>query len=202
MRRRIWLIICCIFLTSCLLPLISFGNNGTEVKLSVHKVTINCDENGSFMVDETTFNNVHNFFVGNAGSIMINITPNIGYQIGKVTYSSSCDVIFENDKLIISNIYDDININIEFKETSIFKENPELIPIPIPEAGTTVNPTPEDSENNIIQDTESELVENTDKSGKLEKEKRYKCCCFWWIILVILILIIIVIKVKKKMEDK
>ena len=61
---------------------------------------------------------------------------------------------------------------------------------------------PEDSENNIIQDTESELVENTDKSGKLEKEKRYKCCCFWWIILVILILIIIVIKVKKKMEDK
>ena len=105
----------------------------------------------------------------------------------------------KNYKLIISNIYDDIDINIEFKETSIFKENPEIMQIP--EAGATTSPAPEDNETNIVQGIESKPIDKEFKGEiiNLGKEKKH-ICCWLWIILVIILFLIIIIKTKKK-ED-
>lgn len=117
MRKKFLIYLNIIFILSCLFPNISFGKESTEIKLNVYEVIINCEENGSFTLGNNNYTETHKVFVGHSGNLCLGIIPNNGYEVDLIEYSSGCDIGFNNEQLEINNIYDNVVINIKFKET-------------------------------------------------------------------------------------
>jgi len=77
------------------------------------------------------------------------MVPNSKYKVDTITYSDTSDVIFENNKLVITNVSNDVVVDVKFKEEKTSVNKPEVIPITKPE----VSPVPDDDKNNNIENS-------------------------------------------------
>jgi len=77
------------------------------------------------------------------------MVPNSKYKVDTITYSDTSDVIFENNKLVITNVSNDVVVDVKFKEEKTSVNKPEIIPITKPE----VSPVPDDDKNNNIENS-------------------------------------------------
>lgn len=99
----------------------------TEIYTSIpykHKVNIINHGNGEVIVNNTNITSFSTFILKRFSNIEISLKPNIGYHIFKA-YKNSDDItnIIENNKILLTNINEDLTIEIFFRRDSI-KENP------------------------------------------------------------------------------
>lgn len=158
MKKELLICICLIFLLLCVFPPISFGNEKTEVKLSVHEIEVNCEENGYFIIEGSSYTNTHSFYIGDSGDVTINIIPNSGYKVDSINCGFACNSVYDDGKLKLTNVYDDVVVDIKFKEilTNEKQNESESVSTLIPETKPIETPDLEDDENVVKTDKEQE----------------------------------------------
>lgn len=115
MKRRITLCVVLIIIFLCMLPLISLATNTTEIKIMVYEIKVNCEGNGSYTVNQNDYVDKNNFYVGHDGGITISIKPQQGYTLENVNCEPKCNFTLDKDKIVITNVADNITVNIKFK---------------------------------------------------------------------------------------
>lgn len=119
MRKISFAVIAFIIVFLWMFPLDSFGKNTTEIKLNVYEVKVNCDENGSFIVKSNNYANESSFFIGRGGDISIIAIPKKGYMVESIEGISQCEASIKKQTITLTNITDNINVNITFKPIEI-----------------------------------------------------------------------------------
>lgn len=119
MKKTLFIFCLLVIIFSCVFPLKSFGNRSIEVRLNVYEIKVDCDENGSFIVNENTYSEPKSFFVAEDATISITAMPKKGYKIERIECDAECNSNLENDKLVIRNIDENIDVKIVFKSVGI-----------------------------------------------------------------------------------
>ena len=170
MKKQWTLCICLAIMLLCLFPVISLGKNTTEIKVVVHEITVDCEDNGIIMVNEKTYQDKQSFFVGSKGSLVITIIPEAGYTIEDVNVEPEGTYVLNNRELIITDVTENMKVDITFK------------PIKQHELEEPVKQEP-----NIKYENNENIYE----------DKKY-CFIFWIVLIIIIIMLYILYKKKEK----
>jgi len=100
----------------CLFHVTVYGSQDVIVNLDVHKITINCETNAKIKYNNQEYEIPHDFFVLNGSDFIVEILCDETNYVDTIIFNDDCNMSFSNNYLTIYNVYQDVSLNVLFKE--------------------------------------------------------------------------------------
>ena len=111
-----------ILITLCLFQVTVYGVQDVIINLNVHKITINCETNIKIAYDNNIYENNHDFFVADKSTLKVEIKPEKGCSVKTIISNNDCDIYFENNYLIISNVRSNLTLDITAENDNVVQK--------------------------------------------------------------------------------